>query len=66
MATRRVKTQWDSLIESTYYRLAAGRQINIMDIGKVFDIGKQAMIDGKPLEPAIQSAVDKYTTASGC
>ena len=59
------KSAIDELIEKTYYRLAEGRQINIMDIGKVFDAGRDAYKNGLPVEVAIQAAVDKYTMVAG-
>ena len=64
---RRTKAEkaLDMQIEQTYYRLARGRQIDIMDIGKVFAEGHRAAAEGRNLEIAIQEAVDKYTMVSG-
>ncbi len=39
----------DSEIEQTYYKLAEDKQINIMDIPKVFAESRRAMIAGAPV-----------------
>lgn len=59
--TKRKQNQRDKLIEAEYYRAAAGRQINILDIPKVFDSVNAAMEDGTTLVDAVKAAVEKFT-----
>lgn len=47
----------DTLIERAYYRVAQGVQINVMDIGKVFAAGRQALAAGGDLDAAVAAAV---------
>lgn len=54
--TKQEKAQ-DQLIEQTYYRLGQGVQINIMDIGKVFAMGRAALKAGQDLDEAIKLAI---------
>jgi hypothetical protein len=56
----------DAHISSVYYRVADGKAINIMDIGKVFKAARdayQAMPDLAVVEAAIIGAVAKYCRA---
>lgn len=50
----------DHLIEQTYYRHGSGVQINVMDIGKVFEMGRAAMNAGQDLDQAIKDAIAKF------
>lgn len=45
-------------IEQAYYATCRGIQIDIMDIGKVFDAGKKAISEGRDLETAIREFVE--------
>jgi hypothetical protein len=50
--------QIDKLIETSFYRVASGVQINIMDIGKVFTAGRAALAEGRDLDTAIREIVE--------
>jgi hypothetical protein len=52
----------DKLIEQMYYKLADGVQINIMDIPKVFQAGRQALKDNQDLEQAIRAVISVLRT----
>ena len=56
------KKKADALITALYGRFAQGRQISVLDIGKVFAAGRAAMAEGRDLEVAIKAAVDQLTT----
>jgi hypothetical protein len=43
---KRKKNPTDVRIERVYYANCSGIQINVMDIGKVFDVGRKAIADG--------------------
>jgi len=62
MKTRQSKAEKevDKLIERTYYRYGSGVQINIMDIGKIFNEARIEMLTGKPIEEVIQNLIAKY------
>ncbi len=47
----------DKLIERTYYKYGYGVQINVMDIPKIFKVGRVALETGADLDAAIQSAI---------
>lgn len=49
--------QIDKLIEASFYRVANGVQIPIMDIGKVFAAGRAAIAEGRDLDTAIREIV---------
>ena len=52
----------DKAIEQAYYVAAQNRQINIMDIPKVFADCRLAISTGEPVESAVKAAVEKYCT----
>jgi transcription initiation factor TFIIIB Brf1 subunit/transcription initiation factor TFIIB len=52
----------DREIERIYTRLAAGRSIDVMKIGELFDAGRTAAIEGRDLEGAIAEAIGRLTT----
>lgn len=58
----RAMNRLNSDISAIYTRLAAGRQINVLDIGKVFQAGRDASVAGEDVETAIRAAVERYTT----
>ena len=60
LAARKKKNPMDAAIEQAYYRLAVDRQINIMDIGHVFDDSRKAIEGGAEVDAAVQQAIDKY------
>lgn len=49
----------DTLIEKLYGIHAAGKSINVMDIGKVFDAGHEAVRTGNSLDEAVKAAVQR-------
>lgn len=49
----------DKLIDEAYNRLGKGVQINIMDISKVFAMGRAALTNGTDLDAAINEAIAK-------
>lgn len=50
----------DKLIEKTYYAVASGVQVNMMDIGKIFAESRALIISGMTPETAVASVVAKY------
>jgi hypothetical protein len=48
----------DREIEAAYYRRCSGIEINVMDIGKVFDAGRKAHAEGADVEAAIVAFVE--------
>ena len=57
---RRRKDKTAELIERTWYKLASGVQVNIMDIGAIFDGAKAEMAEGATVEEAVQTMISKY------
>ena len=55
--TKRQAQQADQQIEAYYYRTYSGVQINVLDIGKIFQAGRQAIANGEPFEPAVDAVV---------
>jgi hypothetical protein len=55
--TRRQLAAIDRQVEAMYYRIASGVQIDVMDIGKVFDAGRTAIAAGEDLEAALRAIV---------
>jgi hypothetical protein len=57
----------DKAIEQLYYKHAQGRQINIMDIDKIFKAGTTAYAAASSLEDveaAVLIAINAYTTTA--
>jgi hypothetical protein len=52
----------EKLIEKTYYENCSGISINIMDIGKVFKVGHEALAAGTDLKTAIVEFVETIRT----
>ena len=61
---RKQKNPIDTQIERAYYRLAQGKQINIMRIPALFADCRTAVKNGEEVEAAVQAAVDRYCTAA--
>lgn len=59
MARRQSKEEKrvDKLIEQTYYKYGSGVQINVFDIGKVFEAGRSALAAGTDLDEAIKASI---------
>lgn len=53
----------DKMIEQAYYRLAAGKQISIMDIPKVYRDCRSAIAGGTSVDAAVTDAVARYCLA---
>jgi hypothetical protein len=50
----------DKEIESAWYRLAFGVQVNIMNIGAIFKESREAVNNGKTVDEAVTAAREKY------
>lgn len=50
--TKRQKNALDKRIEQLYYKQCSGVQIDVMDIGKVFDTGRKAVTDNPSIDDA--------------
>jgi hypothetical protein len=61
MARKATKKAIDREIEATYYRLARGRMIDVLNIERVYEAGYLAVERGEPIEPAIQAAIELWT-----
>lgn len=61
--TKRQENKLDSQIEKLYYKLAFGRQINIMKISALFRDAKKAHLTGIDLELAVKAAIDSHCEA---
>jgi hypothetical protein len=58
MKTTKAERAADKRIERAYYATCSGIQIDIMDIGKVFDIGRRAIEAGADEETLRKSIRD--------
>lgn len=59
--TKKQQKQIDRRVEQAYYATCSGVQIDIMDIGKVFDVGREALgagADEAKLHEVIVAFVD--------
>lgn len=52
--------QLDKEIERAYYRHATGKQINILDIPKLYKDVRNEVIKGKNLEDVVKEAIARY------
>ena len=50
----------DKLVEQAYYRHFDRVQVNIMDLGKIMNIGRTAIAEGRDLDEAMAGAVDTF------
>ena len=57
-AEKREAKRIDALIDRAYTETCAGIQIDIMDIGKVFDAGRKALAEGRDLKVAVREFVE--------
>lgn len=57
--TKRQEKKLDRQVEQAYYATCSGVQINIMDIGKVFKAGRQALADGAD-EEQLRAAIVEF------
>ncbi len=57
--TKKQKKLNDQRVERAYYTRCSGIEIDIMDIGKVFKVGEQALVDGAD-DAALGDAVAAY------
>jgi hypothetical protein len=51
--------QIDKLVERAYYARCSGIQIDVMDISKVFAVGRAAYAEGRDVEAAIAAFVEE-------
>lgn len=56
---RKSRKAIDRRVEQAYYRTCEGVQIDIMDIGKVFDVGREAVHSGAD-EPELEEAIVQF------
>ncbi len=52
--------QIEKAIEKAYYRLAQGRQIDIMKIGSLFGAALMDIKGGADIDKAVTEAIEKY------
>ena len=52
--------QIDKQIEQAYYKLACGKQINILDIGKLYAGARADIVAGKSAIEAVTEQIDRY------
>ena len=57
---KRTKATIDAAIGAAYKRHCAGTMIAMLDIGKVFAAGREALASGTDLDVAIKTAIVKY------
>ena len=57
--SRRKPNAADALIERAYYSTCAGIQINVLDIGRVFAHGRQAIAQGADFS-SLQSSIRSF------
>lgn len=57
MRQTKADKQIDQRIEAIYYRTCSGIQIDILDISKIYRVGKTAILAGQDPEPAIVAFV---------
>ncbi len=57
-AEKMAQKKQDKQIEQVYYANCSGIQINMMDIPRVFDVGRRAIASGVDLKQAIVAFVD--------
>jgi hypothetical protein len=55
--TKREQNALDRRIETHFYRVHRGVQINVLDIGKIFRAGRNAAAAGQSIEAAVDLAV---------
>lgn len=67
MAKRQTKADkaLDKEIERLYHLHAMGRQIDILDITKVFGAARAAHAQGLSMEEAVKAAVTQWTFVAG-
>lgn len=60
MKTKNSLKKLEKQVEQTWYRLASGVQVNIMDIGKIFNRGVKALQEGRDLDEEMQKCVQDF------
>ena len=60
MRKSKAEKEIDRRIETTYYKYGQGVQISILDIPKIFRIGRDAILANQDLDAAIQGAIKKF------
>ena len=54
--------QMNKLVEAAWYKHGHGVAVNIMDIGKIFAMGRAALVAGTSLDDAMVAAAAKFRT----
>jgi hypothetical protein len=57
--TKKQQKQIDRRVEQAYYATCSGVQINMMDIGKVFNAGRKAIAEGAD-EDSLRSTIVEF------
>jgi hypothetical protein len=57
--TKRQQKQIDKRVEQAYYATCSGIQIDIMDISKVFSVGRECIRDGVD-EETLRATIRKF------
>lgn len=55
---RRAAKQLDREIEAIFYHDCPGVQVNILDLGRIFDAGRKAHREGRDIKEAVMSFVE--------
>ena len=63
MLTKRQSNKLDKQINALYPRYASGKQIDIMDIPKLFKDVRDQVLQGLDVDQAVQNSVNKFCTS---
>lgn len=54
------RKQLDKQIETAWRKLAQGVQVNVMDIRAIFDLVRQGVNEGRPMDDCVNEAIATY------
>ncbi len=60
MKTKNSLKKLEKQVEQAWYRLASGVQVNIMDIGKIFDRGVKSLQENRDLDEEMQKCIQDF------